>query len=226
MVQETYRELFATIATTAGALTGLLFVALSVAPRRTPTRDVPAIRQIRAAAALVCFFNALAVSLFALVPTTNPGYAAVVVGIGGILFTASAIRTVVTSRLPLWLQVRQIGLFSLLLLIFVTQLVCGIAVLGNSDRMLQVQLIGYALVTSLLVGISRAWELVGDRDTGIVASLAVLIGRTPGPYGSGAAASFADAGEAAEAEATGGAAGGPSGADESEPGSSAGPAGG
>jgi hypothetical protein len=42
-------------------------------------------------------------------------------------------------------------------------------------------MIGYALVTSLIVGIARAWELVGDRNTGILASLAVLAGRTPGP---------------------------------------------
>jgi hypothetical protein len=31
-------------------------------------------------------------------------------------------------------------------------------------------------VTSLIVGISRAWELVGDIETGLAASLAVLTG--------------------------------------------------
>jgi hypothetical protein len=30
-----------------------------------------------------------------------------------------------------------------------------------------------------MVGIARAWELVGDRDTAILSSLAVLIGRQP-----------------------------------------------
>jgi hypothetical protein len=33
------------------------------------------------------------------------------------------------------------------------------------------------LVASLLIGIARAWELVGARDTGLFASLAVLSGR-------------------------------------------------
>jgi hypothetical protein len=28
----------------------------------------------------------------------------------------------------------------------------------------------------LIIGIARAWELVGDRDTGIIASIAVLSG--------------------------------------------------
>jgi hypothetical protein len=42
-----------------------------------------------------------------------------------------------------------------------------------------VQVIGYALITSLIVGISRAWELVGDRDAGLAASVAVLLGHRP-----------------------------------------------
>ena len=33
------------------------------------------------------------------------------------------------------------------------------------------------LVASLLIGVARAWELVGDRDTGITASIAALAGR-------------------------------------------------
>ena len=35
------------------------------------------------------------------------------------------------------------------------------------------------MVSSLIVGIARAWELVGDRDTGVLASLAVLTGHEP-----------------------------------------------
>ena len=45
------------------------------------------------------------------------------------------------------------------------------------------QLIGYALVSSLLVGIARAWELVGGVDIGIIASIAVLTGHAHGPRG-------------------------------------------
>lgn len=33
----------------------------------------------------------------------------------------------------------------------------------------------------MIVGIARAWELVGDRNTGIVASIAVLTRHVPGP---------------------------------------------
>ena len=49
MVTGAYRELFVAIAGAAGALTGLLFVALSVAPRPRMAEHPNVIRQIRAA---------------------------------------------------------------------------------------------------------------------------------------------------------------------------------
>jgi len=73
VVPEVYRELFAAIAATAGSLTGLLLVALSVTGRARAAGP-SAIQQVRAAAALLAFTNAMAVSLFSLVPGTNPGY--------------------------------------------------------------------------------------------------------------------------------------------------------
>ena len=53
---------------------------------------------------------------------------------------------------------------------------------------------GYALVTSIIVGIARAWELVGERNAGVLTSLAVLTGHRPGPDG----APGADAGASPE----------------------------
>jgi hypothetical protein len=88
VVPEVYRELFAAVAATAGSLTGLLFVALSVTGRARAAGP-SAIQQVRAAAALLAFTNAMAVSLFSLVPGTNPGYPAVVLGVIGLLFTAA-----------------------------------------------------------------------------------------------------------------------------------------
>ncbi len=184
MTSGTYRELFAAIAASAGALTGLLFVAISVAPRRGPVSVLPVIQQVRAAAALLAFTNALAVSLFGLVPGTNVGYPAAALGIIGILFTAAGMRSILTSPATLHQQRwGQLGLVTLLLLIFGVELACGIAVIVGPRRSEPVQLIGYALVASLLVGIARAWELVGGVDTGIVASIAVLIGHPAGPPG-------------------------------------------
>jgi len=164
------------IATSAGALTGLLFVALSVAPRRERDLGPRGIRQIRAAAALLSFSNALAVSLFSLVPGTNIGYPSIALGVIGVAFTAAAMRSVLTSSATPAQKRAQVGLITLLLLIFGTELIAGIVALALPISK-PPNAIGYALVASLILGISRAWELVSDIDTGLMASIAVLTGR-------------------------------------------------
>ncbi len=97
MTHADYRDMLVAIAGAAGALTGLLFVALPVAPRRDPTPGPRIIRQVRAGAALLAFTNAVAVSLFGLVPQTNVGYPSVTLGVIGLFFTAASIRSVASS---------------------------------------------------------------------------------------------------------------------------------
>jgi len=176
-----YREFLSAIATSAGALTGLLFVAISAAPRRGSDDSPAVIQQVRAAAALVAFFNALAVSIFALVPGGSVRYPAIVLGTGGILFTAAGIRSVLSSRSTTRQRLGQLWLVVLLLLIFGTELIAGVVLVADSHLSNPVELISYALAASLLVGVARAWELVGARDTGIVASLLILSRRAPSP---------------------------------------------
>ena len=183
MVPGIYRDLFAAVAATAGSLTGLLFVALSVGAGRGPAAGSPAIQQVRAAAALLAFSHAMAVSLFSIVPGTNPGYPATALGTVGILFTAAAIRSIRASQATERQQLRQLELIMLLLLIFGTELVCGIILLADPRRAIPLQVIGYALVTSIIVGIARAWEFVGEWHAGVLSSLAVLTGHRRGPDG-------------------------------------------
>jgi hypothetical protein len=72
----------------------------------------------------------------------------------------------------------QLSLITILLLIFGTELIAGIIALAGPISK-PPDSIGYALAASLIVGISRAWELVGDVDTGLMASIAVLTGHGP-----------------------------------------------
>lgn len=178
MVVGGYRELFVAIAGSAATLTGLLFVALSVTPRRGTELGPAVILQVRTSAALLTFNNALAVSLFGLVPNTNAGIPSVVLGVIGIMFSAAAVRSIRASGSPARQQLFQLELIALLLAIFGTELVSGIVAIAH-PRSEAVQIIAYALITSLIVGISRAWELIGDRDTGLAASIAVLLGHRP-----------------------------------------------
>jgi hypothetical protein len=64
MTTASAHEFFAASAGVAGALIGLLFVAISVAPKRIIGPDASEVHGVRAAAALTAFTNALAVALF------------------------------------------------------------------------------------------------------------------------------------------------------------------
>jgi hypothetical protein len=170
-----YRGCFAVIAGSAATLTGLLFVAMTVSESGATTRP-PVIREFRVAAALVAFTNALAVSLFGLVPGTNVGYPAAILGVIGVFFTAAGVRTTLAHPALRHHRRPQLYLIVVLLLAFGFELAAGIVLMVSSHRVWALNTIGNVLVASLLIGIYRAWELVGDWNTGIVSSIAVLVG--------------------------------------------------
>ena len=176
MVFGTYRDLFAAVAASAASLTGLLFVAISVTPRasRADHRDV--IQQVRAAASLLAFTNVLAVSLFGLVPGNNVGYPAIVLGIIGVLFTLAGLRSMLADPVGRRRIRGQLGLIALLMATFTAELATGFVVLGNGRNSAGLDVLSNVVVASLLIGVARAWELVGDRDTGIISSIAALAG--------------------------------------------------
>jgi hypothetical protein len=170
------RDLLGIIATSAATLTGLLFVAMSVSRTRTRAHP-PVIREFRTAAALLAFTNALAVSLFGLVPGTNIGYPATVLGVIGVFFTVAGTR-ITFAHAELRRQRRsQLSLILLLFLAFGFELAYGIVLIDDPHRSGAIATLGDVLVGSLLIGIARAWELVGDWDTGILSSIALLSGR-------------------------------------------------
>jgi hypothetical protein len=82
MVPQDFHEFFLGSATVSGALIGLLFVAVSVAPERLVSRTAPAEPQVIAASALTAFTNTLFVSLAALIPGVNVGAVAIAVASG------------------------------------------------------------------------------------------------------------------------------------------------
>ena len=176
MVTGAYRDLFVAIAGAAGALTGLLFVALSVAPRPRVGQQPDVIRQVRAGAALLAFTNALSVSLFGLVPHNEIGYPAVVVGVGGLLFTLAGVRSILSDPAARRRIGSQFGLIVLLLGVFGFEIGAGIDSIVAPHTDAPIDIIGNVLAASLLIGVARSWELVGDRDTGIVSSIAALAG--------------------------------------------------
>jgi hypothetical protein len=76
MTTTSAHEFFQASASVAGALIGLLFVAIAVAPERILGPDASDVHGVRAAATLTAFTNALAVVLFGLIPGFDAGDAA------------------------------------------------------------------------------------------------------------------------------------------------------
>ncbi len=176
MLTGDYRDFFVVIATSAATLIGLLFVAMSVAKGKSQARS-QVVREFRSAAALLAFTNPFTVSLFGLVPGTKIGYPSAIVGGVGLAFAAAGVRT--TMSLPISQQHRraQAALIGALVVVFGLQIVFGVQLIIHPHHTGPLDDLGYVLVASLLVGVGRAWELVGDWDTGLFTSIGVLIGR-------------------------------------------------
>ena len=174
MVTGDARDLFVAVASAAAALTGLLFVAVTVTPRPAGGRPRGVIHQVRSAAALLAFTNALGISLFGLVPNNNAGYPAAAFGIIGTLFTLASVRSILADTRARARFLAQLSLIGGLLAVFISEIAFGVELIVRWTNHSALDVLGNLTIASLFIGVARAWEFVGDRDTGIWSSIAVL----------------------------------------------------
>jgi hypothetical protein len=172
VIPDDYHDFFVAAVGAAGALIGLLFVAISVSPSREADKHRMRF-EVEASSALIAFSHALALSLLALKPGINIGYPAVILAGLELAYAAATVRIIFTGTgqlrpsyaIPLGLTV--IAGFDLW---------AGIALIAHSHRPDAVGVLSYIVLTSLIFGISRSWQLVGLRDIGLSRSLRVLLG--------------------------------------------------
>ena len=176
MVPEDIREFFAASAGVAGALIGLLFVAITVAAERLARQRAEAqVHRIRAAAALTAFSNALAVSLFSLIPGQKIAGTSVVVAAFGLLFVAAALLSLLRLHQLRSATIRD-ALFLLgLAVVFVIQLDEGISLIIDPGNAGDVNTIAILVVCCFLIGIVRAWDLAGGPSIGLRREVTSLI---------------------------------------------------
>ena len=171
-----YTGFFSGTATVAGALVGLLFVALSVAPERLRNVAGSAEHQAIAATAFTALTNALFVSLIGLQPGGGLNYGAVILGGLGLTSSCGLAVRLWRARRKETLSRRWPYLIGFIIVVYTAQVISGFAASSESA---QANLSVVFMYTMFATGISRSWELLGLRGGGPLDLLAQRLDARP-----------------------------------------------
>lgn len=191
MVPTTFANFFLATAGAGDALIGLLFVAISINPERTFGPGAARERQGVAANAFTALVNAFFVSTGALIPGTNVGAVALVLGFVGILNSLALGLRLVRHQLgqqqrktPLPLRLgRVLFMVAASLALYGYELSIAWRLLSAPTDVGSVYALASVLMGVYGLGLLRAWELLGAPRSGLTGwlnPLANLEEETPG----------------------------------------------
>jgi len=159
-----YTDFFVGSLTVAGALTGLLFVALSVSQGQDGGPG-PLERQAVAATAFTALVDSLWISLVALLPGHDVRVVSIALGVLGLTSTASLTLRLWRARSDQKFTRRWPVLLPLIAAMYGAQTVT--AALASSPRAAESSGATFVMIF-FAVGIARSWELLGVKAGGIL----------------------------------------------------------
>lgn len=168
MVPEPFHDFFVACAGVAGALIGLLFVAISVRPEDLHhKRD--ARQRLRPATAMTAFLNALFVSLVSLFPGPQAGIGIIALAFVNVIGVISIVSKVVAESRSAGLGgvFRGLGSLAMQLVACLVQLLAALALAGQPDDPRPVYLIAVTVLVMFSTGVDRAWEFIGAQTPGL-----------------------------------------------------------
>ena len=158
---DSYNDFFAGSATIAGALVGLLFVALSIQPERNRDRHSIEHRAV-AGTAFTALVDALFISLIGLQPGGGLQFGAVIFGVLGLVSSTSLARRLWRARREVQLSQRWLAFMLFIMAVYAAQLAIGLIPM---DRASEASYTAAFIYTMFGLGIARAWELLGMENT-------------------------------------------------------------
>jgi hypothetical protein len=170
MIPDEYHDFFLGAVTVAGALVGLLFVAISVRPAGV-AGEAGVVMRVRAGAALAALLNAMFVSLIALLPGKAMGGSAIGIGLSGVVSVLTLLVVIGFRRRELrpWELVRMVVLVTGLGTAFVIEVVNGANLRAHPGSVSDVSTQAVLVIIFFALGVERAWEYVGGAGNGVLA---------------------------------------------------------
>ncbi|HZU11744.1 MAG TPA: hypothetical protein VFB58_02815 [Chloroflexota bacterium] len=166
MVPAAYLVYFAASVGASAALTGLLFVAVSLSPARIVGPESTVAQRARAGSAFMALLDAFFVSFTALIPGVDLGNPALLTGVIAMINTLSLARR-------FWSEPRQhhelhgvtllIGSFAIYLL----QIWYALPLIFNPHAVRNVEALAYLLIGTYALGLGRSWVLLGAQHEGL-----------------------------------------------------------
>ena len=178
MVPPSFHDFFSGCATIAGALIGLLFVAISVSPEKLTGDTARIDHQVRAGAAFSALVNTMVIALVALLPRASLGEAGLILAAAGLATTAGLI--IVLYREHGKVKRGDATMFLIMLVLYGLQLANSIKLEAAPRDVSRVNDQGLLAIAFFLFGIARAWQLVGAREFNLMATVAAMIHRPGG----------------------------------------------
>jgi len=171
MVPSAFLSFFITAASAGGALIGLLFVAVSIAPHRTVQLSAPVESRVIASSTFTALFNGFLISLGAVLPFWNIGGLTLIVSLIGVINSLSQ-GWLLLRPWPSWKNaVRRVVLTVVSLYLYVYELICAIQLLVSPAHSPLIFTLSILIMGIYSLALVRAWELLGVQRTGLLAWL-------------------------------------------------------
>jgi hypothetical protein len=152
VVPSSYIEFMITSAGAAGAMIGLLFVAISLRSDIVFGEHAPARVKTLAGTSFTSLVNAFSLSLLAIIPSANIGFGMVILAVVCLFSTWRLYARVLGKTQYQWL--------ALTTLTYLAQFAGGIALIARPHTPRIVNGLSYVIFASFVIALTRAWQLI------------------------------------------------------------------